>query len=195
MTKFFRDAVAVLLCFCMICSLCGVGFAAPDEPVVAPPVEPVPEEPTVEPTVEPTDEPSEEPTDEPSEEPTDEPGDESPALSVPPAIINNETTLVELPEDYVIRSAGLDGLYSVDPQSVLAPVTSSNTTGLKSVLLSILGSYDPIVAEYQYLGNNGSYYNYIREIQPDYVWLSSAAVFAILLYCTWRLLGGLLCRT
>lgn len=100
-------------------------------------------------------------------------------------------TYIVLPDDFVIQSAGYDDAYAIDPYS-LAPVTPSNTTGLKSVLVSILGNYDPIVAQYQY--NNGSNYSYIREIQPDYVWLVSAGIFAILLYCTWRLLGGLICK-
>lgn len=217
MNKALRDVVAVLLCFCMICSLCGVGFAdfgenpPPDTggDAVEPPIAPTPE-PTVAPTPEPTVEPTPEPTVEPTPEPTVEPPPESsgepspgpsedpvepPVISTgPPVIVNNETTLVELPPDYVIKSAGLEGMYALDPRAAVGPVTSANTTGLKSVLLSVLGSYDPIVAEYQYLNNNNSYYSYLREIQPDYVWLCSAAIFAILLYCTWRILGGLVCR-
>lgn len=211
MTKVLRDLLAVFLCFCVICSLCGVTFAdAGDDlpPVVEPPVEPVPEptvEPVPEPTVEPVPEPTQEPVVEPSEEPVDpsvDPSDEPvvapsdpPVISTgPPVIVNNETTWVELPEDYVIKSAGLENLYAIDPQSAVGPITAGSTTGLKSVLLSILGSYDPIVAEYQYLSNNSSYYSYLREIQPDYVWLCSAAILSILLYCTWRILGGLICR-
>lgn len=201
MTKALRDLLAVFLCFCMICSVCGVGFADSGEALppdaggdaLEPPVAPTPE-PTVAPTPEPTVEPSPEPSGEPSPKPSEEPA-EPPVISTgPPVIVNNETTLVELPPDYVIKSAGLEGMYALDPRAAVGPVTSANTTGLKSVLLSILGSYDPIVAEYQYLNNNNSYYSYLREIQPDYVWLSSAAIFAILLYCTWRILGGLVCR-
>ncbi len=208
-TKALRDLLAVFLCFCMICSVCGVGFATPGETLppdtggdaLEPPVAPTPEptvaptpEPTVEPTPEPTVEPSPEPSGEPSPKPSEEPA-EPPVISTgPPVIVNNETTLVELPPDYVIKSAGLEGMYALDPRAAVGLITSANTTGLKSALLSILGSYDPIVAEYQYLNNNNSYYSYLQEIQPDYVWLSSAAIFAILLYCTWRILGGLVCR-
>ena len=80
MNKALRDVVAVLLCFCMICSLCGVGFAdfgenpPPDTGVdaVEPPIAPTPE-PTVAPTPEPTVEPTPEPTAEPSPEPSGEP--------------------------------------------------------------------------------------------------------------------------
>lgn len=130
----------------------------------------------------------------PSPAPDDTSGDSEPSGGpslAPPADI--DVTYVALPEDYVIKSSSLEEMYAIDPQSALAPVTPSNTSGLKAVLLSILGNYDPIVAEYQYVGS-GSYNNYIREIQPDYVWLTSAAIFAILLYSTWRLLGGLICK-
>lgn len=238
MSKFFRGLLCVGLCFCLICSICGVGFAseggeAPVEPpsdvVVEPPVDPLPDVPDVPPPDEtpdtpPPDVPDEvpdtpppddealstpppdddsiasEPPDDggedvaPSPVPDDTSGDSEPSgggsLAPPPDI---DVTYVALPEDYVIKSSSLEGMYAIDPQSALAPVTPSNTSGLKSVLLSILGNYDPIVAEYQYVGS-GSYNNYIREIQPDYVWLSSAAIFAILLYSTWRLLGGLICK-
>lgn len=208
--KVLRDLLAVFLCFCVICSLCGVTFAdagesppvvdVPEEPVPDPTMEPVPD-PTVEPIPDPTEDPVVEPTEEPTDpvvDPTDEPvvvPSEPPTISTEPGItINEENNWIKLPEDYVIKSAGLEDLYAIDPQSAVGPITSANTTGLKSVLLSILGSYDPIIAEYQYLNNNSSYYSYLREVQPDYVWLSSAAIFAILLYSTWRILGGLACR-
>lgn len=77
--------------------------------------------------------------------------------------------------------------------STLDPITPSNTTGFKSVLLSVIGSYDSIVTEYKYTNTNGTV-SYLREVTPDYVWLVSAAIFAIVLYCVFRLGGSLLCR-
>ncbi len=75
----------------------------------------------------------------------------------------------------------------------LEPITPADTSGLKAVLLSVLGDYESIVTEYRYENYNGSY-GYIREVQPDYVFLCSAAVFALLLWCVFRMAGGLLCR-
>lgn len=230
MNKTLRDFLAVLLCFCMICSLCGVGFAAvddgsdaadperptegsseglaveePDVSLTVPPdadpepPAPDPEPPASDPVPDPDpDTPSpglDDEGEDPDVSPPPEPDTPAPSASVaaPVVVPPPDVTYVELPEDYVIKSAALEDMYAIDPQSALSPVTPSNTSGLKSVLLSVLGNYDPIVAEYQYVGS-GSYNNYIREIQPDYVWLSSAAIFAILLYCTWRILGGLVCR-
>ena len=64
----------------------------------------------------------------------------------------------------------------------VSPITPSSTSGLKSALLGILGNYDPVVVEYEYSSSNG-YTNYLREIQPDYVWLCSAALLALVIYC------------
>lgn len=242
MNKTLQHFIAIFLCFCMICSLCGVGFAAvenvpdaadperptagssdglagegtdvslatpppapePDPDPEPPAPDPEPEVPTPDPEPPAPDldpvEPSPAPDDvdpDPDASPAPEPDPPASAAPAGPSVAapapDIDVTYVALPEDYVIKSSSLEGMYAIDPQSALAPVTPSNTSGLKSVLLSILGNYDPIVAEYQYVGS-GSYNNYIREIQPDYVWLTSAAIFAILLYCTWRILGGLVCR-
>ena len=73
----------------------------------------------------------------------------------------------------------------------VSPITPSSTSGLKSALLGILGNYDPVVVEYQYSSGNG-YTNYLREIQPDYVWLCSAALLALVIYCLFKLGGGLI---
>lgn len=70
----------------------------------------------------------------------------------------------------------------------LAPVGPDDRSGLVKLVLGIIGEYDPIVAEYSYQGNNG-YTQYVREIQPDYVWIISAGVFVLLLYCVFRLWG------
>lgn len=72
----------------------------------------------------------------------------------------------------------------------LNPITSEDTTGLKSVLLSLIGDYDAIIVEYEYQGSN-NYYNYLREVQPDYVWLCSAGIFLVIIYSFFRLGGAL----
>ena len=222
MIRVLKHLAALLLCFCVICSLCGITFASGVDPDKIQMLEDwalsleASASPDPEPSgdlFEPEPEASEalpdsnpEPTDfsftdvRPSdvEDPgfADVPGGDVPALdpddiaSDPPSA-GGDGTYIVLPDDFIIQSAGYDDTMSIDPFS-LAPITPGNTSGLKAVLLSILGNYDPIVAQYQY--NSGSNYGYIREIQPDYVWLVSAGVFSILLYCTWRLLGGLICK-
>lgn len=72
----------------------------------------------------------------------------------------------------------------------VSPITPDDSSGLKAILLDILGDYDSIVVEYEYQNSNG-YYNYLREIQPDYVWLCSAAIFLVIIYSVFRLGGAL----
>ena len=75
--------------------------------------------------------------------------------------------------------------------SSVSPIEPSDTSGLKSALLGVLGNYDPVVVEYQYSDRSG-YTSYLREIQPDYVWLCSCALLALVIYCLFRLGGALI---
>lgn len=76
----------------------------------------------------------------------------------------------------------------------LSPVTAEDATGLKAVLLSFIGSYDAVVVEYEYQNTNTSNVSYLREVQPDYVWLCSCALLVVMIFCLFRLGGSLLCR-
>ena len=76
--------------------------------------------------------------------------------------------------------------------SSVSPIQPSDTTGLKSALLGVLGSYDPVVVEYQYRNPGSDKTSYLREIQPDYVWLCSCALLALVIYCLFRLGGALI---
>ena len=73
----------------------------------------------------------------------------------------------------------------------LAPVTPGDTSGVKAVLLSFIGDYDPPVVQYEYTTSN-NYKQYVNEIQPDYVWICSFALIALFIYCLFKLGGGLL---
>lgn len=73
----------------------------------------------------------------------------------------------------------------------LAPVTPSDTSGVKAVLLSFIGNYDPPVVQYEYTTSN-NYKQYVNEIQPDFVWICSFALIALFIYCLFKLGGGLL---
>lgn len=82
-------------------------------------------------------------------------------------------------------------LVSVNLLQSVAPVTPSSTSGLKAVLLDLIGDYDPVIVEYQYQSSTQGYYSYLREIQPDYVWMISCAVLLVVLYCVFRLGGAI----
>lgn len=98
------------------------------------------------------------------------------------------------PDDFVsvgVADPALDGAITNVSVMSLNPVTPSDTSGLKAVLLELIGDYDAVVVEYEYQSSNG-YSNYLREVQPDYVWLCSCGLFAIVIYCLFRLGGALL---
>lgn len=91
-----------------------------------------------------------------------------------------------------------DGASAADPvltdvvvTTGLAPVTPSDSTGVKAVLLSFIGNYDPPIVQFEYTTSN-NYKQYVNEIQPDYVWICSFALIALFIYCLFKLGGGLL---
>ena len=124
----------------------------------------------------------------------------SPGDSVPEVSPGGNTVYVltqlasEVDDDVSVTPVSIDDpsvtITDISFASV-SPVTPSSTSGLKAALLGILGNYDPVIVEYQYSGGNG-YTNYLREIQPDYVWLCSAALLALVIYCLFKLGGGLI---
>lgn len=75
----------------------------------------------------------------------------------------------------------------------LSPVTADDATGLKAVLLSFVGSYNPVVVEYEYENVDGST-SYVHEVQTDYAWLCSCALLVVIIFCIFKLGGALLCR-
>ena len=115
-------------------------------------------------------------------------------VDVPAPTFTLDEVLSALPEsfgspDVVSEDVVLTGISRVS----IPPVTPSSTTGLKAALLSVLGNYDPVVVVYQYNSSSSGYSNYATDIQPDYVWIASAALLCLVI---WRLftLGGALLR-
>lgn len=94
-------------------------------------------------------------------------------------------------DEYVGIDPVNDTITDINIFSSVAPVTPSDTSGFKAVLLGLLGNYDPVIVEYQFQSSQG-YNNYLREVQPDYVWLCSFALLALMIFCIFRLGGALL---
>lgn len=80
-------------------------------------------------------------------------------------------------------------IYPEIPKAI-APITPNNTNGFQAVILQLLGSYSPVVIEYSYTNSNG-YVSYLREVQPDYSWMISASIFALVLFSLFRIVGVL----
>lgn len=105
------------------------------------------------------------------------------------AVLRDETFMQSF-DDYS-RSEDYE-LVDVSVRAV-NPISPSGSVSIKNSLLSIIGDYDAVVVEYQYQSSQG-YYSYLREVQPDYAWLCSAAFLLVFVFCLFRLGGALICR-
>lgn len=108
---------------------------------------------------------------------------EDAGLTVEPDVLEEEPVADEGPGELV----GVELLS-------LSPITPSDANGLTAIMLQLLGDYDPVVVEYRYQQSGSTYYNYLREVQPDYPWLVSAGIFALVLFTILRGWGAWLCR-
>ena len=71
-------------------------------------------------------------------------------------------------------------------------VSASQANGFKAVVLSLFGDYEMVTKDYTYQSYSGTVSHSITT-EPDYAWMISAAIFTVVLYCLFRLLGGVLC--
>ena len=127
---------------------------------------------------------------------------ETPAPVIPPVdsvvdvsapTFTLDEVLAALPEstgspDVVSEDVVLTGIsrYSIPP------VTPSSTTGLKAALLAVLGNYDPVVVVYEYNISGSSSSRFVTDSQPDFVWIASAALLCLVIWCLFKLGGALL---
>lgn len=77
-----------------------------------------------------------------------------------------------------------------DSKTTLLSVNPNNTTGFHRVIIQLLGNYETIVTDHTYQNYNG-YTQHSIDVQPDYSWIASAVIFAIVLYCALRFIGGI----
>ena len=68
-------------------------------------------------------------------------------------------------------------------------ISSSNTNGLLSIMLDLIGDYDLVSKTVTYTGTSG-YTNVQVTTETNYPWLCSCGIFALLLFCCCRFLGG-----
>ena len=73
-------------------------------------------------------------------------------------------------------------------------VSPSDTSGLHAIILSLLGDYNPISTDYTYTTtsyNGTTQTNHVVEIAPDWSWIMTCALFIIVIYSVFRLIGGI----
>lgn len=83
--------------------------------------------------------------------------------------------------------------------SVFAVQSTPNTpvesaSGLKGILIQLFGPYSPTITQLRYQSNTSTNYTYVNDISPDWPWICSCGVFALVLFCVFRLGGAALCR-
>lgn len=98
-------------------------------------------------------------------------------------------------QDPVIVEDPID--YNVTLQSVNVSterISASDANGFKAVMLGLLGDYETVITDYEYRNNNNTYTSHSIDITPDWSWICGAGIFAIVVFCAFRLIGGILCK-
>lgn len=106
-------------------------------------------------------------------------------------LLNNNT---QSDDQDQIQQVEVQDLQLVNVEQTRQTVTPSDANGLKAVLLTILGDYETVVTDYEYRNNNNTYMSHSIAIEQDYAWICSACIFGLVIYCTFRAIGGILCR-
>lgn len=81
----------------------------------------------------------------------------------------------------------------VDEDTHVTRVTAADANGFKAVILGLFGDYEMITKEYTYQNVSSGYSSKQVTTESDYPWMISAAIFIVVLYCLFRLIGGVLC--
>lgn len=72
-------------------------------------------------------------------------------------------------------------------------ISAQDTSGFHSVILGLLGDYNPIAVttSYQYPSGTGYQTRYQVDVEPDWSWICTAVIFVVIIFCLFRLIGGL----
>lgn len=95
---------------------------------------------------------------------------------------SDEPDLVEVIEPTLVKA-----------EQTRQTVQPSDANGFKAVLLTVLGDYETVVTDYTYQ-TSSNYYSHSIEIEQDYAWICSAAMLGLIVFCTFRIIGGMLCK-
>lgn len=80
---------------------------------------------------------------------------------------------------------------SIESVSLMAsPVTPNTSNGFHKVIIQLLGNYEPITVDYEYRTGNNTYTTHNINTAPDWSWICSCAIFGLVIYCVFRLIGS-----
>lgn len=71
-------------------------------------------------------------------------------------------------------------------------VTPQDSNGLKSIMLGLIGDYETVVTDYTYQSGSSGYYSHSINIERDWSWIMTCALFIVVIYCVFRAVGGIL---
>lgn len=119
-----------------------------------------------------------------------------------PVVVDITSLINQINEDTdkdIQNEDDLKTVIAADPELVgmsqsTQKVSASDSTGFKAVMLSLLGDYEMTITDYEYRNNNNTYYSHSISIERDWPWICSCGIFALLLYCTFRTIGGICAR-
>lgn len=82
-------------------------------------------------------------------------------------------------------------IQSVDTE--VLRISANNTSGLHSVILSLIGDYNPIAVTtaYQYPSGTGYTTRYQVDVEPDWSWILTCSLFIVVVFCTFKFIGGI----
>lgn len=108
-------------------------------------------------------------------------------------VINNPSATKSVDDaeskDSIQKEINKEDWTLVDVKTSKEVVRAGSTTGLKSVVLSVIGDYETITTDYTYQNSNYNYQSHSIDTQPDYPWMITAAIFLVCLYSMFRLYG------
>lgn len=96
------------------------------------------------------------------------------------------------PIQITIESPSNGELVLTNQDTYITTISANQANGFKAVVLGLFGDYEMITKEYTYTGTNG-YTTKQVTTESDYPWMISAGIFSIVLYCLFRMVGGVLC--
>lgn len=82
----------------------------------------------------------------------------------------------------------------VNVEKSLMRVSANDATGFKAVMLGLLGDYETVITDYTYQSSGTGYYSHSISIERDWSWICSAAIFGLVIFCVFRVIGVLLKR-
>lgn len=87
-----------------------------------------------------------------------------------------------------------DDLRLIEVKSTTKSVTANDSNGLKAVILGMIGDYETVITDYTYQSGASGYYSHSISIERDYAWIWSCVLFIVAVFCTFKIIGGLICR-